>query len=80
MDSEPYSVTDLNFDTVFKVAWAYFMKMGELTYIVVEAKKVTFAKIGLTRLDISFAEKTNMLSYIINKVKLIQNIQRYRLS
>ncbi len=53
---EPLSVTDLNIDTTFKVAWAGFIRMGELTYTAAEAKKVMFAEIGLTRSDISFAE------------------------
>ncbi len=43
-------------DTAFKVVWAGFMRMGELTYKVAEAKKATFTETGLTRRDISFAE------------------------
>ena len=53
---ELLSITDLNVDTAFKVAWAGFMRMGELTYTAAEAKKATFAETGLTRSDISFAE------------------------
>ena len=56
-DSKPLSVTNLNIDTAFKVAWAGFMRMGELTYTAAEAKKVTFAQTSLTRSDISFAEE-----------------------
>ncbi len=55
-EDKPLFVTDLNFNTAFKVAWAGFMKMGELIYTAAKAKKATFAKTGLTRLDISFAE------------------------
>ncbi len=55
-EEEFLSITDLNVDTTFKVAWAGFMRMGELTYTAAEAKKATFAEIGLTRSDISFEE------------------------
>ena len=55
-EEELLSITDLNVDTAFKVAWAGFMRMGELTYTAAEAKKATFAETGLTRSDISFAE------------------------
>ena len=55
-EEELLSITDLNVDTAFKVAWAGFMRMGELTYTAAEAKKATFAKTDLTRSEISFAE------------------------
>ncbi len=48
-EEELLSITDLNLDTSFKVAWAGFMRMGELTYTAAETKKVTFAETGLTR-------------------------------
>lgn len=53
---EPLSITDLNLDTALKVAWAGFMRMDELTYTVVWARKATFAETSLTRSDISFAK------------------------
>ncbi len=43
-------------DTAFKVAWAGFMRKGELRYTAAEAKKVMFAETSLTRSDISFAD------------------------
>lgn len=55
-DEKPLSISDLNVDTAFKVVWAGFMRMGELTYTVAEAKKATFAETGLTRSDISLAK------------------------
>lgn len=55
-EDEPFSLTDLNVNTIFKVAWAGFMRMGELIYIAAEAKKAMFAETDLTRSDISFAE------------------------
>ena len=56
-EDEPVSATVLNVDTAFKLAWAGFMRMRELTYTAAEAKKATFAETSLTRLDISFAER-----------------------
>lgn len=40
----PLTVTDLNIDTAFRVAWAGFMRLGEITYTATEAKKATFKK------------------------------------
>ncbi len=40
-EEELLSITDLNVDTAFKVAWAGFMRMGELTYTAAEAKKAS---------------------------------------
>ncbi len=56
MKDQPLSVTDLNVNKAFKVAWAGFMRMGELTDTAAGAEKATFAETGLTRSDISFAE------------------------
>lgn len=53
---EPLTIEDLNIDTTFKVAWAGFMQMGELTYTAAELKKDSFKDTKLTRSDISFAE------------------------
>ncbi len=53
---ELLSITDLNVDTAFKVGGAGFMRMEEWTYTAAEAKKATFAEIGLKRSDISFGE------------------------
>lgn len=55
-DSKPLSVTNLNIDTTFKVAWAGCMRMGELTYTAMEVKKAMFAETSFTRSDISFAK------------------------
>lgn len=68
-EEEPLLVTDLNVDTAFKVAWAGFMRMGELTYAAAEAKKATFAETSLTRLDISFAEKDQYAILHLKKSK-----------
>ncbi len=55
-EAELFSATDLNVNTEFNVAWAGFMRMGELTYMAAEAKKATFVETYLTKSDISFAE------------------------
>lgn len=39
-------ITNFNVDTSFKVAWANFIRMRKL--IIVEVKKMTFAKSGLS--------------------------------
>ena len=53
---ECFTVTDHKVDRAFKVAWAGFMRLGEITYTVAEAKKSTFAETKVTTWDISFAE------------------------
>ena len=52
----PISIEDLNIDTAFKVAWAGFLRMGELTYTSAEAQAQTFVDNKLTRSDINFSE------------------------
>ncbi len=52
---ELLSMTDLNLNTAFRVAWTGFMRIGELKYKAAEAKKTTFAETGFPRSDISFA-------------------------
>ncbi len=53
---EPLTVTDLNVDAMFKVAWVGFMRLREITYMTAEAKKSTFAETKLTGSDTSFVE------------------------
>ena len=59
-EEEPLTVEDLNVDTAFKVTWAGFMRMGELTYTAAELKKDSFKETKLTRSDILFAECCNV--------------------
>ncbi len=73
---EPLSVTDLNINTAFKVAWAGFIRMGELTYTAAEAKKATFAETGLTRSDISFAEGDQYAILCLKRNKSKAGLQR----
>ena len=50
------SLAEINIDTAFKVAWAGFLRMGEITYTENEAQSSTFVDIGLTRSDITFSD------------------------
>ena len=56
-EDEPFSVKELKVDIVFKMAWAGFMRIGELTYTVTKAKNANFAKTIFNRSNISFAER-----------------------
>lgn len=55
-EDEPLTLDDLNADTAFKVAWAGFLRLGEITYTATEAKKTSFKDTKVTRSDISFSE------------------------
>lgn len=52
----PTSTEDHNLDTAFKLSWAGFLRLGEITYTHAELNKPTFASTRVTRSDISFAE------------------------
>lgn len=64
--NEEQTIINLNIDTAFEVAWAEFMRMGELTYMAAEVKKAIFSKTGLTRLDILFGEDDQ---YVVLRLK-----------
>ena len=50
------SVDDCNIDTAFKISWAGFLCLGEITYTSAELKKTNFVDTHATRSDVSFAE------------------------
>lgn len=50
------SVDDYNIDTAFKIAWAGFLRLGEIIYTSAELKKANFVNTHATRSDVSFAE------------------------
>lgn len=50
------TINDLNLDTAFKVAWAGFMRLGEITYMEPEKQANSFKDLHLTRSDITFSE------------------------
>jgi hypothetical protein len=52
-----FIIDDVNFDTTFKIAWAGFLRLDEITYTTSDLKKkAAFIAIKTTRSDISFAE------------------------
>lgn len=53
---DPIDLDKLNIDTVFKVAWVWFLRLGEITYTVTELNKALFARTKVINSDISFAE------------------------
>lgn len=53
---EPIDLDELNIDTAFKVAWAEFLRLGEIIYTGTELKKAAFARTKVTRSDFFFAE------------------------
>lgn len=53
--NKPVNVDELNIDTVFKVAWAGFLRLGEITYTGTELKKASSSATRVTRSDISFS-------------------------
>lgn len=50
------SIEECTIDAAFKIAWAGFLRLGEITYTKGDLKKATFADIHTTRSDTSFAE------------------------
>lgn len=52
-----YTLNDLNLYTAFKVTWAGFMRLGEITYTAAEKVTTLFKDLHLTRSDITFSEK-----------------------
>lgn len=53
----PTNINELNLDAAFKVAWAGFMRLGEITYTQTERKSVSFKDLHLTRSDVTFSEQ-----------------------
>ncbi len=47
---------EFNIDVAFKVAWAGFLCLGEITYTSTDLKKASFSRTRVTRSDVSFAE------------------------
>lgn len=69
MEDKSLLVTDLNIDITFKVAWVSFIRIGKLTYTIVEAKKVIFVKTNLIRSDIFFAKSDQYIILCLKRSK-----------
>ena len=52
----PVTKDDFNIDTVFKIARAGFLRLGEITYSPADLKKSSFINLKVTRSDVRFAE------------------------
>lgn len=52
----PSSTEDHSIDAAFKVAWAGFLRLGEITYTHAERNKSSFASTSTTRSDVFFSE------------------------
>lgn len=52
----PISIKELNVDAAFKVAWAGFFRMGEITYTDAEVQSTIFVSTKLIRSDITFSD------------------------
>jgi hypothetical protein len=55
--SKVSSLDDMNASVAFLVAWAGFLRMGEITYNIPPSRDPTFTATKLTRSDITFAVK-----------------------
>lgn len=64
--NKPIDVDELNVDTAFKVTWACFLSLGEITYTGTELKKTSFSATNVTRSDVSFS-KGNQYTVICHK-------------
>ena len=70
---ELLSISNLNFDTIFKVAWSGFMKMRELTYTTAGIIKATFEEITILWSDISFAKRDQYAILRLERSKINTN-------
>lgn len=66
---ESLTVTDLNIDIAFRVAWAGFMRLREITYTATEAKTLPLKKLQLQDQISHLQKQTNTPSYALSGVK-----------
>jgi hypothetical protein len=66
-DNHSFTTNEVNFDTAFKIAWAGFLRLSEITYSATKLKNgALFIKTRTTRSNISFAENDQ---YVILRLK-----------
>lgn len=63
------NLNDLNLDTAFKVAWAGFMRLGELTYSDSDKKNPSFKDLFLTRSDVKISENNQYATLRLKRSK-----------
>lgn len=68
--NEPINIDKLNIDMAFKVAWAGFFRLREITYIDSKLKKVSFLLTKVTRSDILFAKSNQYIVFRLKQSKI----------
>jgi hypothetical protein len=67
------SRNDVNVNIAFKVAWAEFLRLGEIIYTRIDRKKVSFDRLNSTREDISFVENDQYAILRLKRSKIDLN-------
>lgn len=67
------TINDLKLDAVFKVTWAGFMRLGEITYTETERGQVSFKDFHLTRSNITFSENDQYATLRLKRSKTDTN-------
>lgn len=65
----PHTVDDINCFTAFKVAWAGFLRLGEITYEQRDLASRSFADINVTRSDVYFSERDQHVVLRLKRTK-----------
>lgn len=56
-ENEPVDHDKLNIDTMFKVAWISFLRLGKITYSSTKLKKTLFSDTKVIKSDVLFFER-----------------------
>ncbi len=68
-ENKPVNIDELNIDMAFKMTWAGFLRLGEITYIGTELKKASFSATRVTKSDISFSKGNQYLVLCLKQSK-----------
>lgn len=58
-----------NIDAAFKIAWAGFLRLGEITYSPSDLKKASFTDLKVTQSDVRFAENDQYAVFRLKRSK-----------
>lgn len=75
----PISINDLNLNTAFKVAWAGFMRLGELTDTANKKADPSFKDLHFKKSDITFSEQDQCAMLRLKRSKTDTNHTRVRI-
>lgn len=64
----------LNIDMSFMVAWAWFLRLGEIIYTSTELKKISFVRTKVTKSDVSFVKDNQ---YAVLRLKQSKTDTKY---